>query len=69
MLLLIDGQKKVKHKLRDERQRWPNTCTRKLLYQKKEKRGKKKEKGLAQVVTKKANTVEGEKSMNVHRVS
>jgi len=69
MLLLINGQKKVRHRLRDGRQRRPNTCTRKLLNQKKEKREKKKEKGLAQVVTKKTNTVEGEKSMNIHRVS
>jgi len=69
MLLLIDRQKKVRQRLRDGKQRRPNTCTRKLLNQKKEERGKKKEKGLAQVVTKKANTVEGEKSMNVHRVS
>jgi len=68
MLLLIDGQKRVRHRLRGRRQRWPNTCTRKPPDQKEEERGKKKEEGLAQVVTKKANAVEGKKSMNVHRV-
>jgi len=58
----------VRYKLRGGRQRWPNTCTRKPPDQKEEERGKKKKEGLAQVVAKKANTVEDEKSMNVHRV-
>ena len=38
------------------------TCTRKPPDQEEEEREKKKEEGLAQVVAKKASTVEGEKS-------
>jgi len=62
MILLIDGRKRVRHRLRDRRQRQPNICTRKPPDQEEEERGKKKKEGLAQVVTKKASATESKKS-------